>query len=366
MREQPILFVDGNDLSFDRRKVLSQQAAHARAIKTASPKEVQHGGHVHIVLSFNDRYLKPACATINSILTHTANKNDITFYVLHDEGLSQSTINRIEDTYEGDAHFCFVRVGESFVNRFPLNRKEINVNTYYRLLLQNTMPSCVERIIYLDTDIIVCDDIVDLWNFHLDNHLMAGARDESGAVCSWRLFGSHMNETYVNAGVLLLDLKKAREKYGNLDFLYARSFYENDVNITMQDQDILNIAYKDDIALLPLSWNVPSSAYYRKSAHSDGDYEGRENFFSDKERQEAVNHPKIIHFTGKQKPWKFNSMHPLKALFWSYLRKTSRLSWREYILSLNNAITIKKGAVILRQNRDFRTLFSIENLKRSS
>lgn len=366
LREQPILFVDGNDLSFDRRKVLSQQAAHARAIKTASPKEVEYGGHVHIVLSFNDRYLKPACATINSILAHTANKNDITFYVLHDEGLSQSTIHRMEDIYEGEAHFYFIKVKDNFVHKFPLNRKHINVNAYYRLILQNMIPHHIDRIIYLDTDTIICGDIVDLWNFNLNNNIIAGVLDESGIVCSWRLWGAHMNDRYINSGVLLLDLKQAREKYGNLDFLYARSFYENDVNITMQDQDILNIAYKDDIALLPLNWNVPSSVYYRKSAHSDGDYEGRENVFSDQERQDAVNHPKIIHFTGKQKPWKFNSMHPLKALFWSHLRRSVRLSLREYLLSLNNVITIKKGEVILRRNRDFTTLFSIENLKRNS
>lgn len=350
--ETPIIYIDDHDFSYDRKRIIERIFDHEKAITRAAPKPVSFGGEVHIVISFNDQYFKPACATISSILSHTANQNDMVFYVIHDDGLSRATATKVCNVFKGIT-FNFIKVKESFVANLPLNRSYINVNTYYRLLIHNLIPQSVKRIVYLDTDISVCSDIVDLWNTDMGSSIIAGSRDESGAVGSWRLFGDQMNDRYINAGVLVFDLEKARDKYGNLDFLYSRSFYENYDNITMQDQDILNIAYKDDIALLPLNWNVPSSAYYRKSAHSDGNYEGKESFLSKKEISEAALSPNIIHFTGRQKPWKINSMHPLKKIFWFYLRKNVSFSFKDTVSSLNSFLTVKKNRIVFRSKKNF-------------
>nr|WP_237442519.1 glycosyltransferase family 8 protein [Saccharibacter sp. 17.LH.SD] len=352
VKRSPIVYIDDQDYTLSRRDIVARITAHENNVKQYLSTRILFGGKINIVISFDDHYVKPAYATINSVLQHTTSCKEITFYVIHDEKLSEKTRNEIRKTYKNKVSIEFLSVGESFINDFPLNRSHVNVNTYYRLLIHKLLGKDIERVIYLDTDIILCEDIVDLWNVDLNHHIIGAVGDESGRVGEWRLFKTQGKTPYINAGVFVFDLKRARERYQNLDFLYADIFYNNIESVIMQDQDILNIAYKNDIYLISLSWNVPSSFYCRKGSHSDGGYEGIEHMFSRKEREEAIKKPKIIHFTGRQKPWKLSCNHPLKALYWQAYEQTEGASFslRDRVCLWNNYLSVKKNRVLIQTN----------------
>ena len=130
------------------------------------------------------------------------------------------------------------------MHNFPLNRSYISINTYYRLLIHDIIN--VDKIIYLDSDIIVADDIAKLWNIRIDNACIAGALDEGGVTQSRRLNLGN-DSTYVNAGILVFNLKNIRRCFQNPMQTYLEAFYFNRKWIILQDQDILNIVFKKNI-----------------------------------------------------------------------------------------------------------------------
>lgn len=352
LREAATIYIEDSEHPFSFKNVFALLQKREKTILVQSPKKIHYGGRVNIILSFDDGYLKPACALLNSILAHTANGQEIDFYILHDEDLSRDAQEKLLLYYGKRTHLKFINIDSSFVYHFPLNRKHININSYYRLLIHNNLPSYIERVIYLDTDIIVCDDIVDFWNYDIGDASLAGCQDEEGIVESYKLFGKNYNHSYVNAGVLIVNLEKAKQKYGNLDYLYIESFYKNKDKIDLQDQDILNIAYKGDIFVLPLRWNLASSLYKpNKGILSYRGFEdGRDFAFSLKEEQEARLNPAILHYTGTKKPWKFLCAHYLKKFYWRYYFQTPNISvsLKEKMCYWNHYMDIHKGVLSLK------------------
>ncbi|MFW7269136.1 DUF4422 domain-containing protein [Gluconacetobacter sp. Hr-1-5] len=278
------------------------------------PKErpIKYSDRIHIVISFDDKYIDHAMVSLYSLLDNTENRNSVHFHVLHDERLSHANIKKMHAKFPIN-QFDFYNVSsDTFSNIFPNNRPHISKNTYYRLIMHEFLPDNIGRFIYSDLDTIYCDDITLLWNMDLKEKTLGGCMDEGGITHSRKLFGKKYNKSYINAGVFVIDLHRAKEKYGNLKFLYMESFVKNIKNITLQDQDIINIAFKDDIELLPLRWNAGGRLY----GHNEQDVA-----YSDLQQAEAAKHPAILHFTGEVKPWVASCEHPLKNLYFFYRAK---------------------------------------------
>ncbi|MFT9015058.1 MAG: DUF4422 domain-containing protein [Acetobacter sp.] len=336
----PMVSVGEEDPVFDSGSI-------ARRIMEKTPQEqdISFGGTINIVMSFDDRYADHAQATIESLLAHTHNGNRIHFHIIHDQRLSRDKIHHLENRYRGLTQFSFYIVQNTFIEKFPLNRDHISINTYYRLVMQDILPASVTRVIYLDSDIIVCDDITTLWNIDLGEKIIGGALDEGGVLQSRRLFGNKANSTYINAGILIFDIGKAVEKYTNLPFYYSEVFYRNQPLITLQDQDIINIAYKDDLHIIPLNWNTNSRIYSANDL---------DRAYSKDAEQNARENPFIIHFTDSRKPWKFSCLHPLKQLYWFYREKAGlgQPSFYERISKNNTTFRIRSDAKTLYVSSD--------------
>lgn len=331
----PMVYVGEKDPVFDYASLSSRIIK-----KTPQENAIFFGGAINIVMSFDDRYANHAQATIESLLAHTRNGNSIYFHIIHDARLSQDKIHQFKNTYQGRTNFSFYLAENTFIEKFPLNRGYISINTYYRLVMQDLFPASVSRVIYLDSDIIICDDITKLWNIDLGEKIVGGCLDEGGVLQSRRLFGNKANNTYVNAGVLLFDIQKAIEKYSNLSFYYSEVFYKNQPLITLQDQDIINIAYKDDLHILPLNWNTNSRIYTANDL---------DHAYSPQAEQDARENPQIVHFTDSRKPWKFSCTHPLKLLYWFYREKadTGLFSFYEKISKKNTTIKLRTDEKML-------------------
>ena len=196
------------------------------------------------------------------------------------------------------------------MSMLPLNREYISIATYYRLFLLDVLPQNIDKCIYLDCDMIVEDDIEKLWKYDITNYYAGVVEDESSIPNNSRL-NLPLNNTYFNAGLLLLNLKKLRSiNFKEKAFEY---FYKNKDIIEFQDQDILNGLFANHCLLLPLRWNVNSSVYVKFKTHHK---------YTKKEELEAAQEPAILHFTGLYKPWLTSSMHPLNSEYKKYLTYT--------------------------------------------
>ena len=149
---------------------------------------------------------------------------------------------------------------QKFIQLIPsLKTAYSSIGTMYRFLISQLFSPEIEKIIYLDSDIIVNLDINELWRIELDDKIFAvvpeilnrGELERDFALCREGLV---KNEDYFNAGVLLINLTSFR-KEKNLVENWANFLKTNPQHGRFFDQDILNYNFSKRTLKLPLKFN---------------------------------------------------------------------------------------------------------------
>lgn len=250
--------------------------------------------NINVCLSCDDNYAKYAGVVIASVLANADNRDYYSFYILDDE-ISDSSKNEIYTLNSiKDCHIEFVTINKADFDSYRKVKSHnyISLATYYRLKLSTLLPN-VDKVVYLDCDLVVNSDLKALFNEDLGENIFAGVKDIGART-------TKNNPKYVNAGVLVMDLKKVREQ--NIEDKFLAWTEENIDSILLGDQDIINTVLKGKIKLVSDVWNVQSDCLTTCSCYT--------------------NKPKIIHFIGKKKPWieKCCSMH--REYYFKYLSLT--------------------------------------------
>ena len=189
----------------------------------------------------------------------------------------------------------------------------ITAEAYLRILAIDMLPSECTKVLYLDCDLVVVTALDDLWETDISGHALAAAPDPFDLERPGAL-GMPEGTTYVNSGVLLINVRRWRE--GNLTArLIAYAEHEGS-RLTLHDQDAINAILHAEILVLSYRWNCQARMFQA----------GRWL----REREQAAvavgtRDPAIIHFTTPQKPWIFTSMVPCRSLYRRYLALTA---WR--------------------------------------
>ena len=203
--------------------------------------------------------------------------------------------------------------------------------TYFRLFIPNLYPQ-YDKVLYLDSDIVVLGDIADLYNVEIGDNLVAAAPDD--VIQSSKIFQEYAErvvgvakyQNYFNAGILLMNLDEMRKFEFQEKFLYLLE----QIKFTVaQDQDYLNRLCKGRVKIISTAWDrmpIPDASV------NDEDL-------------------KIIHYNLIYKPWHFDDVLYSKH-FWDYAKKT------EYY----NAIqTIKQNYT---EEQKFRDMEQYKNLQK--
>jgi lipopolysaccharide biosynthesis glycosyltransferase len=188
----------------------------------------------------------------------------------------------------------------------------ITSETYARLFAATILPSSVERILYLDADLVVLADLRELWSFELGDAAVAAVSDPFGASRSEAL-GLPREAVYINAGVLLMNLGKWRREA--LAERLGRYIQEQGSRLEYHDQDAINAVLCGQILVLDYRWNFQAKMLrLPRSGVPDRAKIG-----------EASRAPAILHYTTMRKPWVFVMPTPAKAV---YRRLLKRTAWR--------------------------------------
>ena len=264
---------------------------------------------IDIVMSADDNYAQHCSVLITSILLNNKSNYVFHFHIIDGE-ITDKNKKLIEKAKSiKDFEISYYNMTKYDFSFLPLNRHWISITTYYRLFLTEILPTDIQKIIYLDCDIVADGDLSELWETNIDNEYAAVVEDEASAIHAARL---GLNN-YFNAGVILLNIEKLRESdFRNLWFEY---YYKNKDRIYMQDQDILNGVFNNNIKFVSLKWNANTKIFTKLCASSNHFYTQEEERFAQKNRV-------LIHYTGTVKPWNFKEKHPLRYLYYCYLLKS--------------------------------------------
>lgn len=278
---------------------------------------------IPIVFAANDSYAPYLGVAISSLIRHASSENIYRIFILETD-ISIQHKKRMEDMQRKNVTITFRNVQEEISEWEIPQVNHLSPETTYRLLIDKIFPN-YEKVVYLDTDLVILHDIADLYNEQLDDDILACSRarlvPDLAAYIKNQL--DFPIADYFNPGVMLVNIPAfIRAGIGNrgLDMLSAKRYFT-------QDQDVLNLLCHHQVKYLDPRWNVEWGHLTGKSGDA----------VIDDVRQgslEAVNDPYIIHYSTFCKPWAHPEI-PLAEFFWEEARKTC---FYEEILLRNSAV----------------------------
>lgn len=272
-------------------------------------------GHVNVCITLHNKYSLGEILTIDSIISNSQNPRKINFYIFYDREETKKKLSIYYKKYS--KNFYFIELSETsfpescFLNNLPL-----------------------EKFIFVKGKMIFETDIYDYWAIDMQDKIIAGSLADGNILHSRRLFGRESNENYINTDIFIYDLKKAKNKYGNISFKHCESLFHFNKKIIYREQDIINISHKNDVFIIDLTWNAHAGVFFPND---------RDRSFSDKEIQKAFYYPKIINFCHEKDPTLPSSTHEKKNIYYKYLNRYKFSFFRLYLALLKIKYSINRG-----------------------
>jgi lipopolysaccharide biosynthesis glycosyltransferase len=271
---------------------------------------------VIIVSASNDRYcMGLAVALVSALQNCRGWAHEPVSIIVLDGGIRPRNWRRLEKSLHlvGVAHRVMrFRPDLSLFDGFPMDYGASYL-TYARLLLPKLLPD-TNRILYIDSDLLILESLVSIWNTKLENCAFAAVVDAhvktvGGESLPVEELGLLSDAPYAQAGFMLLDLDTWREmNLSELCFDYLRRYPERAKH---WDQSALNAIIDQKWAKLPDRWNVPAACV------------------GNEPHKESTKHPAVVHFSGPYKPWNYG-IHTwgVSQSFFSVLDQTAWRGWR--------------------------------------
>ena len=276
-----------------------------------------------IALCHDNNYAPYSSVVIASIIDHNP-EEEITFHLLHTD-LTKERCDIIKswvEVFNGKSVEFYQMKKDTFAE-FPIDENTyLDYGAYIRLYLGECLKQ-LDKVLYLDCDVIVNGSLCKLWNTDISDYAVAGVRDRiNDYIRVYNRLDYQMCEGYINSGMMLINLKRWREddffkKAQQLACEKGASVLKN------HDQDIINAIYHGQILMLPFRYNLLEYyLYVEEWLYLDRKYYP--------EIVEACKNPAIIHFCMPQKPWHYECINPFKELYYKYRKKTP---WPEVVLT---------------------------------
>ena len=273
-----------------------------------------------IVLACDNNFAPYCATTIASVADHNIGT---CFYLLTDNLSNENAVKLKSMTENMGSSLQIIYVDSGLFGDFPMpsspGLSHISLATYFRLFIPLLLPLSVEKLIYLDCDIIVRHSIAKLYDIDIEDYLLGAVyHNDKLSVNNGAFKRLHIpvEQGYFNAGVLLINLKKWREEH-----IYEKSIEflrNNSESIVNHDQDVLNVVCGKQTKMLSYTWNTMNYFFMENFRLS----QDRVLKIYQKEEHTNVTDPVIIHFASRPKPWERLCIHPFVSEFDQYLRLT--------------------------------------------
>lgn len=260
---------------------------------------------INIAIAVNSRYIRYAYVMLTSLFLNNR-QSDITVYVLQSNLTDEdkNCLTELALTCRQQLEYIDVDI-ESYLKQLPTTEqwtKEI----YYRLLVGELLPKSLERLLYLDVDVIVHQPIAAFYEMDMQGMDLAATDDtmiQGNFSAEQTALFADFDEgiRYFNSGMLLYDLKKIRENYSFAN--YCEAAKRVDYKLTNPDQDLLNYVHSGKVLFVD---NKRYNAFSQNVVPTD----------------EVLDSLVIVHYAGR-KPWNSNdARYEMERLWWLYAKKT--------------------------------------------
>ena len=246
---------------------------------------------IPISMSLNNDYIYPTIIAITSILENAYSYTKYDFYILYTSNFLKENKNKLKNFEKKYPNKCSINLKNMTNFKFKnakLSGPMQSIATYYRLILPELLPN-INKIIYLDGDTLILDDLKEMYDINVDNYYYKGFLD-----IGIDLFLPN-NDNYICAGILLINLDNLR-KDDIINKMYDYMIKNND-NLYYHDQTIINGVCSEKIGILPPYFGI-FNMYNLKSLFkfANKTYKNKKYRYTNEELRKAYFHPKILHF----------------------------------------------------------------------
>ena len=218
---------------------------------------------LNIVMATDENYILPIMVTISSVLSSSKSNNYFRIYILCTHELSWESRERLESLRKKEKRLeiSFVEIDDPKL-KTAATTAHIAVASYYRLYISRLIME--DRCLFLDGDMIIREDLTEVYNTDIEGYYAAGVKD-LGIQVNMEAYATYADylgipsmESYVNAGFMLFNLRKIRED--NIDKRMIEAISDG---YKYMDQDIINKYFYGKIKHLPLRYDFFTEYYGR-------------------------------------------------------------------------------------------------------
>ena len=236
---------------------------------------------MNIALAFGPSYQTPARVFLHSLREYCS--GPLQLYLLH----CRQELGPLQALCQ-EFSIQTVYVRPSWLESLP-RRTTHSLEAYLPLCLAEALPQ-LDRVLYLDADMLCLGDLRPLWETDLRGNVLGAVPDlaipnfsAARGVRCWRELSLPALQPYFNAGMLLIDLQLWRESA----VTEAVTEHLGRHRVHFLHQEALNVVLKDRWLSLDFRWNVIASQYQRRYSPAGL----------------ALTRPELVHFAGRFKPW---------------------------------------------------------------
>ena len=293
---------------------------------------------MNVCFVVNDKYTNQLIVTLVSLFDNNPNEK-FKIFVLHSD-LKDEKIDFLNNIINETNHeLICIKVNDDCLGDVPILRKDFNKTPYYKLLIPELIPKNIDRVLYLDVDIIVNGSIKELYYLDINDNFFAAVPDfiiNKRDLEYKKRLGMKENDKYFNSGVMLFDMNNFRKEYTLEKALNYIKMNGNEFKF--HDQEVLN------------------GMYFKKCYILDDIYNYITMYSSIKDLIKyytvdiwRTNKNILIHFANL-KPWNTNYIGKYENYFWKYaknspvydqLKKYKKNKFSDVVSTLIQKIQIK-------------------------
>lgn len=258
---------------------------------------------IHIALICDDNYVIPTIVTMNSVVANISDDYKISFHIVT-AGLTDDSVEILSNIRKKDTKVLIYRRNISEYENKLQKIKEFSHVTFsalFKFELANILNN-IDKVIYLDSDIIIKHDISSLYKIDVRDYYVAAVPELWKALENGNIVNNKLR--YFNSGVMLINLARWREEKVSEKLWAKKMEIASDLSFRTMDQDVFNLVFYDKFLLLPIEYNFNPYFYEKKYFSLIKQYANYE--YSTKE--EILNAVVAVHYVGKEdKPWVYST-----------------------------------------------------------
>ncbi len=290
---------------------------------------------IPLVYAVDDKYAPFLCVSLKSVTANVSNDYFVKVFILN-TGISDKNKKRIIEITEknsSDIDIEYVDVADRIDGlQDKMHLRDYYTNAiYYRIFIPSLFPQ-YDKIIYLDCDIILNEDISKLYNVRLGKKIVAAVHEE--AMSSFECFGAYSEEflgvprmQYFNSGLLVINTAEYRKEKIETRFIELMLAHKFEV---APDQDYLNVLLQGRTKLVDVGWN--------KTPIPDKDFPDSE--------------VKLVHYKLNFKPWHYSGVR-YEEYFWKYAKETPYY---------DDLIAMREGYTEEQKKKDDKAFVNLQNM----